>query len=121
MGKFVFVFTLAQNYLLDLIFVGFNEFPKGTVISFFDVVWKKTGRQLLHLPVILETLTANAFAAAGLPGTVASFQVFWLLTFFHDWLHFSYLFSSDFPVRLFPGISFLIKIIGQSPAQSFCR
>jgi hypothetical protein len=60
-----------------------NKSPKGSVISSFNIIRKKTGRELFHSPMILQAFAADALSAAGLIRAVAEGQVFFLVAFFH--------------------------------------
>jgi hypothetical protein len=66
-----------------LTFVSLDETIQGTVICFFDIVREKTGRELLHAPVILDAFAAGSLPAAGLPSAVAALEILFALTFFH--------------------------------------
>jgi hypothetical protein len=66
------------------VFVNFDKFSYGSVISPFHIVGKETGRKLFHIPVVLDAFAADAFAAARLPGAVALLHVFFAVAFFHS-------------------------------------
>ncbi len=59
------------------------------VIGLFDVVWKKTGGQLVLTLVVGHTLAANPFAGTRIVGTITTFLVNLDLAF-HDYfpMHF---------------------------------
>jgi hypothetical protein len=77
-------FRLFFSPALDLVLVDIDEAPQRTVIYFFHFIREKTGWKFSHAPMILEALAADAFSAAGLPSAVASFEVDFLLAFFHE-------------------------------------
>jgi len=56
--------------LSNFIFVDRDEFSYRPVKSFFDIIRKKAGRELIHTPVVLDTFAADPFAAAWLPRAV---------------------------------------------------
>jgi hypothetical protein len=68
---------------LHRIFIDFDKSPQRPVIGSFYIIGEKARRQLLHAPVILEALAADAFTATGFIGTVAILKIFVFLTFFH--------------------------------------
>jgi hypothetical protein len=53
-----------------------NKSGYASVIGLFHVVGKITGRQFVHAPMVGDTLTADAFTAAGFIGTIAIFHIF---------------------------------------------
>jgi len=57
--------------LSNFIFVDRDESSYGPVKSSFDIIRKKTGRELIHTPVVLNAFAADPFAAAWFPRAVA--------------------------------------------------
>jgi len=100
-----------------------DKAPQGPVVGLFDGIGEEAGGKFPVAPVVSEALTADAFPAAGLPGAIASLQILLASAFIH------FLFSlyrvwgveviSNLPVMFFPRMAFLVKIIGQGPAQRF--
>jgi hypothetical protein len=66
-----------------LTFVSLDETIQGTVIRSFDIVREKTGRELLHAPVILDAFAAGSLPAARLPAAVTGLEILFALAFFH--------------------------------------
>jgi hypothetical protein len=68
-----------------------NESSYRPIIGSLRLFWEKAGGKLFHPPVILYTLTADAFATARLISAVAVFQVFLdaALSLWHQtsWIH----------------------------------
>jgi hypothetical protein len=58
-----------------------EEFLDGSVISFFDVVGKITGGQLVLTPVVGHALTADPLAGAGIIGAIAMLLIGFDLAF----------------------------------------
>jgi hypothetical protein len=54
---------------------------KTTIVRLFDVVRETAGGQLLHMLMILETLTACSLAGTRLIGAITFLQVFWFIVF----------------------------------------
>jgi hypothetical protein len=65
-------FLFLQRNASGSILVDPDESLQRTVVGLFLGVRKKTGRKLLAIPVIGETLAAETFPAAGLPGAIAA-------------------------------------------------
>jgi hypothetical protein len=63
--------------------MNFQETPDGTVEGFLHILREVTGRQLVLLPVVGNTLTAHALSFTGLIGAVATLQVFIFSQTFH--------------------------------------
>jgi hypothetical protein len=78
-----FLSHAGASCLSDFVLVEGDEPSERPVIGLFDVVRKKTRRKLLHAPVILEALAANAFSAAWFVGAVAERKILVLVTVFH--------------------------------------
>ena len=58
-----------------------NKFFYGTVVGLFDVVGKKTGRQLVLAPVVSHALAADPFAGTRVIGAIAVLLVGFGMTF----------------------------------------
>jgi hypothetical protein len=67
-----------------LTFVSLDEPIQGTVVCSFDIVREKTGRELLHIPVIPDAFAAGSLPAAGLPAAITVLEILFALAFFHD-------------------------------------
>jgi hypothetical protein len=66
-----------------LTFVSLDEAIQGAVVCSFDIVGEKTGRELLHAPVVLDAFAAGSLPAARLPAAVTGLEILFALAFFH--------------------------------------
>ena len=68
---------------LHPVLIDLDEAPQGPVECLLYIVRKQTGWKLFHLPMIVQALTAYAFARTGIIGAVAFLQVFFFLACVH--------------------------------------
>jgi len=74
-------FSIHERCTSDLQFPCLGEGPEAAVVGSLDIVGETAARQLLHIQMVTQTLTARSFSGAAGIRAVAILHVLFFLAF----------------------------------------